>query len=61
MHPDGPGAELRQPRDRTWHPNSVTSDLHCGSEWWICCSRVGSQCGRPVVVPILPENDRKAG
>lgn len=33
----------------------------CGYECCICWSGVGSPCGKPVVVPVLPENDRQAG
>lgn len=62
IHPDRPGADLQLHRYRIWHPNMCdTGDVPCGSEWWICWSHVGSQCGRPVVVPILPENDREGG
>lgn len=36
VHPDKPGADLQQHRYGIWHPNTCdTSDLPCGSEWWV--------------------------
>lgn len=62
VRPDKPGADLQLHRHRMWHPNMRdTSDVRCGSGWWVCRSCVGSECGRTVVVPVLPENDREGG
>lgn len=58
VHPDKPGADLLLHRARKWQPNVCdTSDVPCGSGWWVWRSCVGSECGRTVVVPILPEHD----
>lgn len=59
---DASGADSQLHGHRTRPPNMCdTSDGPRRAEWWICWSRVGSRRGRPVVVPILPGNDRERG